>query len=54
MKMAVAYLKTKAYTIAEVAYKVGFTDPAYFSKTFKNIFDVTPSDFMKGEVKDNV
>ena len=33
------------FTIAEVAYKVGFSDVKYFSKIFKKEFGVTPSEF---------
>ncbi|NDW08213.1 two-component regulator propeller domain-containing protein [Dysgonomonas sp. 520] len=47
MKMAADFLKTKQFTVAEVAYKVGFSDPAYFSKTFKSVFNITPTDFIK-------
>jgi len=47
MKMAADYLKSNQFTVSEVAYKVGFSDPAYFSKTFKSVFNITPTDFMK-------
>lgn len=30
-------------TMSEVAYKVGFNDPNYFSRTFKKMFNVSPS-----------
>jgi signal transduction histidine kinase/CheY-like chemotaxis protein/AraC-like DNA-binding protein len=33
------------FSIAEVAYKVGFTDVKYFSKIFKKEFNVTPSEY---------
>lgn len=33
------------FTIAEVAYKVGFSDVKYFSKIFKKEFGITPSEF---------
>lgn len=36
-------LKTKKYTIAEVAYMVGFSDPKYFSTSFKKQFGISPS-----------
>lgn len=32
-------------TMAEVAYKIGFNDPNYFSRTFKKVFGTTPSNF---------
>ena len=34
-------------TVAEVAYKVGFSDSLYFSRCFKQYFGVTPSKYMK-------
>lgn len=34
-------------TVAEIAYRTGFSDPAYFSKMFKEEFDLTPSDVRK-------
>jgi signal transduction histidine kinase/AraC-like DNA-binding protein len=38
-------LQIEELTIAEVAYKVGFSSPAYFSTVFKSKFDITPSEF---------
>lgn len=35
-------------TVAEVAYKVGFSDSLYFSRCFKQYFGVTPSKYQKG------
>ncbi len=35
-------------TVAEVAYKVGFSDALYFSRCFKQHFGVTPSKYQKG------
>lgn len=46
MKMALALLKTKNYNVAEVAYRVGFSDPAYFSKYFKSVYKMTPTEFI--------
>ena len=31
-------------SIADIAYKTGFSNPSYFSKCFKKEFDVSPSD----------
>lgn len=31
--------------MSEVAYKVGFSDPNYFSRTFKKTFNISPTDF---------
>jgi signal transduction histidine kinase/DNA-binding response OmpR family regulator len=33
-------------TISEVAYASGFTSPSYFTKCFKNQYDMAPSDYM--------
>lgn len=33
------------YNVTEVAYKVGFTDPAYFYKCFKQKYGVMPSKY---------
>jgi DNA-binding response OmpR family regulator len=40
-------LKQNAGTVAEVCYKVGFNDQAYFSRAFKKQFGVSPSDYKK-------
>lgn len=37
--------------IAEIAYELGFSDPAYFSKTFKKHFGKTPSEFQENAPK---
>jgi AraC-like DNA-binding protein len=45
MQKAKFLLNNENITISEVAYKVGFSSPAYFSTVFKSKFDVTPSEF---------
>jgi pimeloyl-ACP methyl ester carboxylesterase/AraC-like DNA-binding protein len=35
------------HNIAEVAYQTGYSNPSYFSKSFKREFGVTPSDFIQ-------
>jgi len=35
-------------TISEIAYEVGFNSPSYFSKSFKEKFGVSPSEFESG------
>lgn len=47
MKMAVEKFRAGGMTIAEVAYEVGFSDPAYFSKVFKSVFNQTPTEYIK-------
>ncbi len=38
-------LLTTELNISEIAYDVGFSDPAFFSRMFKNEFGKTPSDY---------
>lgn len=48
LQRAADLLKQNAGTVAEICYKVGFNDQAYFSRAFKKQFGVTPSEF-KGQ-----
>jgi AraC-like DNA-binding protein len=43
-------LKDPKKNINEIGYEVGFTDPKYFSKVFKNLTNFTPSDFRAKEM----
>lgn len=36
--------------IAEIAYKVGFTDPNYFSRSFKQFYGETPTQYRKRKI----
>lgn len=47
MKKAVSLLLNSGININEVAYKVGFNDPKYFSRCFKRQMGKTPSEFLK-------
>jgi signal transduction histidine kinase/ligand-binding sensor domain-containing protein/DNA-binding response OmpR family regulator len=47
IKKAVQMFKQDKFSIADVAYKVGFSDPKYFSKCFANEMGMKPSDFVK-------
>lgn len=49
MHRAKELLEKDAGNIAEIAYMVGFSDPGYFTKTYKSFFGILPS-----EVKKNV
>ncbi len=40
-------LETGNYNIGEVAYQIGFSDAGYFSKCFKNKYQVTPTQFLQ-------
>ncbi len=37
-------IKTTDLRISDIAYDCGFTDTSYFSKTFKNYYNISPSD----------
>jgi len=43
LRQAAILLEKKAGTIAEIAYQVGFSNPAYFSECFKKQFGCVPS-----------
>jgi signal transduction histidine kinase/DNA-binding response OmpR family regulator len=42
-----AHLLTQHFSITEIAYTVGFSDPKYFSKSFKQYYGCIPSEFVK-------
>lgn len=42
----------KKFNIAEVGYQTGFSNPSYFSKSFKRQFGITPSDFQQKQCND--
>ena len=48
MQRAAELLQDPAQSIAEVSYQTGFEDPSYFSRTFKEYFGITASQFRKG------
>ena len=39
-------LAERRHSISEVAYQTGFSSPAYFSKCFKEVFGMTPTEFV--------
>ncbi len=47
LKLAADFLKNKSGNVTDAAYEFGFSDPSYFSKTFKKHFEVSPSDYVK-------
>ena len=51
MKKACMMLLDGRLTISEVAYALGFNDPKYFSKCFKNEFGATPSEYQQKRIK---
>lgn len=51
MRKAAELIRENRYTMAEIAYMVGFSDPHYFSKSFKNFWGMTSTEFAKSKKK---
>ncbi|UII27503.1 helix-turn-helix domain-containing protein [Fulvivirga maritima] len=51
LQKALDLLKSSQMNIAEIAYKVGFTDPGYFTRCFKNYYGKSPSEYLQAEQK---
>lgn len=47
LKKAAVMLQESGKTIAEVAYETGFSSPSYFSKCFKDLYNISPTDFVQ-------
>ena len=47
LQKAKELIQTTEKTISEVAYDVGFNDPSYFSRAFKEEFGLAPSAISK-------
>ncbi|WP_267156247.1 response regulator [Xanthomarina sp. F2636L] len=45
LKLATDLLKKSDANVSEIGYTVGFNDPSYFSKCFKEAYGCSPSDF---------
>ena len=50
LQKAAQLLSQNAGSIADVAYEVGFSNPSYFSKCFKDHFGVIPSNYYHHKV----
>lgn len=46
LKMAIKLLDTSDINISEVGYSVGFNDPSYFAKCFKETYGQTPTQYV--------
>ena len=46
LKVATGFLK-QGFSSAETAYKSGFGSPAYFTKCFREVYGVTPGDYVR-------
>ena len=49
LKKAAQLLLEKKYTVSEIGYMVGFSNPSYFSKCFQKQFGIKPADYMKSK-----
>ena len=47
VKKARELLENDVATVSEISYRVGFTDPSYFTKVFKKYYKVLPGDVRK-------
>ncbi|MEL7119118.1 MAG: ATP-binding protein [Bacteroidota bacterium] len=50
LKLAAELIRDKKMRIKEAAYTVGYSDPKYFSKCFKQQFGVNPSEYIEGKI----
>ena len=49
MERAAEMLREETITVAEVCYKVGISDPHYFTKVFKQQFGISPKKYQQGK-----
>ena len=47
LKQAAALLRQKDCNVNEAAYATGFSSPPYFSKCFKAVYNITPTEFIE-------
>ncbi|MFV0471338.1 MAG: two-component regulator propeller domain-containing protein [Paludibacteraceae bacterium] len=52
LKHAARMLENNTGTISEIAFAVGFNDPKYFSRCFKNEFGMTPKEYQNSKKAD--
>ncbi len=52
LKFAAELLKKKSGSIKEIAFRSGFNSTAYFSKTFRELFGMTPVEFSEQNMKE--
>ena len=47
-KLAEMRNRARKATIADIAYSAGFNDISYFNRSFKEVFQQSPRDFLHG------
>jgi len=47
IESAKKYLSNPSFSVADVAKKEGYQDPNYFSKVFKKVVGITPTEYRK-------
>lgn len=52
IRHACTYLQQNYFKTYEIAYKIGFHDEKYFSKVFKKVMGISPSEYKKGKWED--
>lgn len=50
LKKAAVMLQESGKNIAEVAYGTGFSSPSYFSKCFKDLYNISPTEFVQNNI----
>ncbi len=45
MNTSLQQIINNKFTIKDIAYELGFTDDAYFSRVFKKYYGITPGDY---------
>ena len=53
LQQAKVLLENSKFNISEIAYQVGFNDPAYFARAFKKQYGKTPKSFIKPTNEEN-
>lgn len=53
LQQALVYIESNQFNVSEIAYKVGFNDPAYFTRVFKKQFGQSPSNYIN-HAKENI
>ncbi|MEI8046278.1 MAG: substrate-binding domain-containing protein [Bacteroidota bacterium] len=52
LKKAAVMLQESGKNIAEVAYETGFSSPSYFSKCFKDLYNISPTEFVQNNISE--